>query len=369
MVDVYGDAAVVQITTLGISGPAQRDLRRARGGARQQDDLRDLARLLRRAGGVRRRLARRARRAAHERRRCWRTASRWRSSRSPDRRPGCSSTSARRAPASARCRAARACSISTPTPAASRWPPREAAPRRSPPSTARPAPSPARWRTPPRTASRSKPSRPTPFASSRPPRRASFDLLVVDPPKFARARKDLEAARKGYERLNALALQAAAPGAILVTCSCSQNVDAESVRTDRRRRRQAGRPRGPRLRAPRPRRRPPPAARLHRGPVPQSPPLLRGLTASPAPLRPQTGPGTPRSGAKVERARGGGRVPPRPELSRPHLSLRPTIPSFQLRGRGGTRPPPPPVEPSGVEPKAVLRRAVDAAGEPCRTAR
>ena len=56
----------------------------------------------------------------------------------------------------------------------------------------------------------------------------SFDLLVVDPPKFARARKDLEAARKGYERLNALALAAAAPGAVLVTCSCSQNVDAET---------------------------------------------------------------------------------------------------------------------------------------------
>jgi 23S rRNA (cytosine1962-C5)-methyltransferase len=56
----------------------------------------------------------------------------------------------------------------------------------------------------------------------------SFDLVVIDPPKFARARKDLEAARKGYERLNALALQACAPGAVLVTCSCSQNVDADT---------------------------------------------------------------------------------------------------------------------------------------------
>jgi 23S rRNA (cytosine1962-C5)-methyltransferase len=56
----------------------------------------------------------------------------------------------------------------------------------------------------------------------------SYDLVVIDPPKFARARKDLEAARKGYERLNALALQACAPGAVLVTCSCSQNVDAET---------------------------------------------------------------------------------------------------------------------------------------------
>jgi 23S rRNA (cytosine1962-C5)-methyltransferase len=56
----------------------------------------------------------------------------------------------------------------------------------------------------------------------------AYDIVVVDPPKFARARKDLEAARKGYERLNALALQAIAPGGILVTCSCSQNVDAET---------------------------------------------------------------------------------------------------------------------------------------------
>jgi len=56
----------------------------------------------------------------------------------------------------------------------------------------------------------------------------AFDLVVIDPPKFARARKDLDAARKGYERLNALALQTVAAGGILVTCSCSQNVDAET---------------------------------------------------------------------------------------------------------------------------------------------
>jgi 23S rRNA (cytosine1962-C5)-methyltransferase len=55
----------------------------------------------------------------------------------------------------------------------------------------------------------------------------AYDLVVVDPPKFARARKDLEAARKGYERLNSLALNACAPGAILVSCSCSQNVEPD----------------------------------------------------------------------------------------------------------------------------------------------
>jgi len=52
----------------------------------------------------------------------------------------------------------------------------------------------------------------------------SYDLVVVDPPKFARARKDLDAATKGYERLNTLAMAVCAPGAILVTSSCSQNV-------------------------------------------------------------------------------------------------------------------------------------------------
>jgi 23S rRNA (cytosine1962-C5)-methyltransferase len=52
----------------------------------------------------------------------------------------------------------------------------------------------------------------------------SYDVVVTDPPKFARARKDLEAATKGYERLNALALTACAKGAVLVTCSCSQNI-------------------------------------------------------------------------------------------------------------------------------------------------
>lgn len=55
----------------------------------------------------------------------------------------------------------------------------------------------------------------------------SYDLVIVDPPKFARARKDFEAARKGYERLNALALGVCASGAILVTCSCSQNISPE----------------------------------------------------------------------------------------------------------------------------------------------
>lgn len=54
-----------------------------------------------------------------------------------------------------------------------------------------------------------------------------FEVVVVDPPKFARAQKDLPSAMKGYRRLNALALQAVAPGGLLATCSCSQLVDQE----------------------------------------------------------------------------------------------------------------------------------------------
>lgn len=55
-----------------------------------------------------------------------------------------------------------------------------------------------------------------------------FDVVVVDPPKFARAQRDLPAALKGYQRLNALALNAVRRGGLLATCSCSQLVDSES---------------------------------------------------------------------------------------------------------------------------------------------
>ena len=56
----------------------------------------------------------------------------------------------------------------------------------------------------------------------------SYDIVVIDPPKFARAKKDLEPAIKGYERLNALAMNACAADALLATCSCSQLVDGET---------------------------------------------------------------------------------------------------------------------------------------------
>lgn len=57
---------------------------------------------------------------------------------------------------------------------------------------------------------------------------AAFDLVIVDPPKFAPNRQALDAALKGYRKLNALAMRAARPGALLATASCSQIVDVEA---------------------------------------------------------------------------------------------------------------------------------------------
>lgn len=55
-----------------------------------------------------------------------------------------------------------------------------------------------------------------------------FDVTVVDPPKFARAQKDRAAAQKGYQRLNALALNTVRRGGLLATSSCSQLIDEET---------------------------------------------------------------------------------------------------------------------------------------------
>jgi 23S rRNA (cytosine1962-C5)-methyltransferase len=51
------------------------------------------------------------------------------------------------------------------------------------------------------------------------PRR--FDLVVIDPPPFARSRKDAERAGRLYVELNRLAMNAVAPGGSLLTFSCS----------------------------------------------------------------------------------------------------------------------------------------------------
>lgn len=52
-----------------------------------------------------------------------------------------------------------------------------------------------------------------------------FDLVVVDPPSFAKSREGREGALRGYRDINRLALSVLAPGGILATSSCTQLVD------------------------------------------------------------------------------------------------------------------------------------------------
>jgi 23S rRNA (cytosine1962-C5)-methyltransferase len=55
-----------------------------------------------------------------------------------------------------------------------------------------------------------------------------FDVVVIDPPAFAKRRKDLPKALAAYKRLNQLAMQLLGDG-ILVSCSCSFHVSAEEL--------------------------------------------------------------------------------------------------------------------------------------------
>mmetsp|Transcript_25558 Transcript_25558/g.42048 ORF Transcript_25558/g.42048 Transcript_25558/m.42048 type:complete len:499 (+) Transcript_25558:1004-2500(+) len=54
-----------------------------------------------------------------------------------------------------------------------------------------------------------------------------YDLIVLDPPAFAKSKADVVSACRGYKDLNRLAIKNAAPGGIVVTSSCSGSVDAQ----------------------------------------------------------------------------------------------------------------------------------------------
>ncbi len=53
-----------------------------------------------------------------------------------------------------------------------------------------------------------------------------YDTIVLDPPAFAKTKRDLEKALGGYKELNLRALKMLRPGGILVTCCCSFHVGA-----------------------------------------------------------------------------------------------------------------------------------------------
>jgi 23S rRNA (cytosine1962-C5)-methyltransferase len=59
-----------------------------------------------------------------------------------------------------------------------------------------------------------------------------FDTIVLDPPAFAKTKRAIEGALRGYKELNLRALKMLRPGGLLVTCSCSHHVawaDLESA--------------------------------------------------------------------------------------------------------------------------------------------
>lgn len=58
-----------------------------------------------------------------------------------------------------------------------------------------------------------------------------YDMIILDPPAFAKHHKVLGNALQGYKRINARALSQIRPGGILFTFSCSQAVSRDLFRT------------------------------------------------------------------------------------------------------------------------------------------
>lgn len=51
-----------------------------------------------------------------------------------------------------------------------------------------------------------------------------YDTIVLDPPAFAKSKRDVDSALRGYKELNLRALKMLRPGGLLVTCSCSYHI-------------------------------------------------------------------------------------------------------------------------------------------------
>ena len=56
-----------------------------------------------------------------------------------------------------------------------------------------------------------------------------FDIVVLDPPAFAKSRQSLDAAVRGYREINRRALELLGPGGTLVTCSCSHHLSEAAL--------------------------------------------------------------------------------------------------------------------------------------------
>jgi 23S rRNA (cytosine1962-C5)-methyltransferase len=56
-----------------------------------------------------------------------------------------------------------------------------------------------------------------------------FDIVVLDPPAFAKSRQNLEPAMRGYREINRRGLELLGAGGILVTCSCSHHLSEAAL--------------------------------------------------------------------------------------------------------------------------------------------
>jgi 23S rRNA (cytosine1962-C5)-methyltransferase len=54
-----------------------------------------------------------------------------------------------------------------------------------------------------------------------------YDTVILDPPAFAKRRRDLPRARRAYKEINLRAMKLLNPGGILITCSCSYHLSRE----------------------------------------------------------------------------------------------------------------------------------------------
>lgn len=60
--------------------------------------------------------------------------------------------------------------------------------------------------------------------------RGKYDLIVLDPPAFAKHRKDIDAGLRGYREINRLAFEQIRPGGLVFTFSCSQMISRQDFR-------------------------------------------------------------------------------------------------------------------------------------------
>jgi 23S rRNA (cytosine1962-C5)-methyltransferase len=59
--------------------------------------------------------------------------------------------------------------------------------------------------------------------------RGAFDVVILDPPAFAKRKKDVPQAQAAYRKLNQLALPLIDRDGLLVSCSCSYHMEADEL--------------------------------------------------------------------------------------------------------------------------------------------